>query len=275
MNVSLTSDILDFHGDLQRLLSAEDEAASRAVLIDCFARRGVAGTMFFGAPPEEDATLSLVGIWGEDLSGELGGTPPIEVAQKVADGVPRWLSGWVLRRQRPFALSRLLRFVPVSGARLLRLTGLKDARPLADLVIVPYHANGHRHALVAGFHKEVGARVFDEVVSMGLAYTVKWIAELARRGTAGPAPRELTLTERELGCLQWMVAGKTLREVAMITGMSFSNVRYHVERAKERAGFATTQQLIAHAAIEYRLSALGPGGAGGQDSPAETRAALP
>lgn len=252
---------LDFHGDLQRLLSAEDEATSRAGMIDAFVRRGAAGTVFFGAPPEEDATRSLIGVWGHDMSGDLGDVAALDVVQSIAHQMPSWLVHWFLRRKSALCFSRILRYLPISGEKLLRHSAPGGARPIADLVYVPYNANGHRHFLIVGFHHVIGARTYDEIVSLGLAYTVKWIAELAGRGTAGPAPRRLELTERELSCLQWLVAGKTLQEVATITEMSYSTVRYHVERAKERAGFATTQQLIAHAAIEYRLSAYGPSAA--------------
>ena len=49
-----------------------------------------------------------------------------------------------------------------------------------------------------------------------------------------------------------------MAETAELTNMSYANVHYHLERAKSRTGLGSLQQLIAHAAVEYNLSPLGP-----------------
>ena len=78
------------------------------------------------------------------------------------------------------------------------------------------------------------------------------------QGSEINTPEPLDLTERELECLRWMVAGKTLQDIADINGMSYANVRYHLDRAKTRHGYATTQQLMVQAALDHNLSPSGP-----------------
>lgn len=275
MTASPGQAVVTFHDDLQRLLSAADEASSRAAMIEAFVRRGAAGAVFLEAPEGAVSTASLVGVWGVDMSGELGDRDALDIVERIAGKIPGWLAGWFLRRTRPLCFSRILRFVPVSGALLIRLTAPDGVRPIADLAMVPYAAQGRRHYAVVGFHHVIAARIYEEIVSLCLAYAVKWTGDRAPDGTAEAPQGRLDLTDRELDCVRWLVAGKTLQDVATITGLRYSTVRYHLERAKDRAGLATTQQLIAYAAVQYRLSAYGPGRstdpASGQDEASPNR----
>lgn len=67
----------------------------------------------------------------------------------------------------------------------------------------------------------------------------------------------LTDTQREV--LRWAAAGKTLQDIAIITGLSYRMVRYHMDKARSGYGFATTQQTIVRAALDYGFDPLGQG----------------
>ena len=83
----------------------------------------------------------------------------------------------------------------------------------------------------------------------------------ARGGDAAPdcgSDKPVVLTSRQREVLSWIAAGKTLRDVALITGLSYATVRHHIDAARKRYGFATTQQTIVRAAQDYGFDPLGP-----------------
>ena len=78
-------------------------------------------------------------------------------------------------------------------------------------------------------------------------------AELARS-----SDKPVALTSRQREVLGWIAAGKTLNDIADITGMSYATVRFHIESARKRYGYATTQQTVVRAVLDYGLDPLGP-----------------
>ena len=72
-----------------------------------------------------------------------------------------------------------------------------------------------------------------------LLYSRLWeIAELQR-------PEETRLTPRQREVLRWLVAGKTLDDIAAIMDISHSTVRFHLSSAREKLGGDTLPQLVA------------------------------
>jgi DNA-binding CsgD family transcriptional regulator len=69
---------------------------------------------------------------------------------------------------------------------------------------------------------------------------------------------DVELKSREVEIFTWAVAGKTLEDISDITNLSYATVRYHLANARERYGYATNQQAIVRAAIDYQLDPLGP-----------------
>lgn len=59
------------------------------------------------------------------------------------------------------------------------------------------------------------------------------------------------LSEKELECLRWLAAGKTLSEAALILGITERTLRYHIKNARERLGVSTTMQAVVAAAMSY------------------------
>lgn len=61
----------------------------------------------------------------------------------------------------------------------------------------------------------------------------------------------------ELEVMRWAVAGKTVEDIAAITGLRTRTVRFHLDRVRRRYGFATVRQTLVKVAIDYRLDVLG------------------
>lgn len=66
------------------------------------------------------------------------------------------------------------------------------------------------------------------------------------------------LSRREVQCLQWLAAGKTFFEAAMILGVSERTLRFHVSNAKQKLGVSTTMQAVVAAALEYGFDPKDP-----------------
>lgn len=78
-------------------------------------------------------------------------------------------------------------------------------------------------------------------------------AVLASQEEAG---RDVALRPQEIECIRWAVAGKSIQDIADITGMSYRGVRYQIDQARERYGYATNLQTFVRAAVDYGLDPL-------------------
>ena len=250
-----------FHAHLQQLLLAQDETSARVALLGGFALRDVAGIALVSLDESSADGPRMVHHWGQDLTGNLekANLEPRDLTQGAFRALPRMVGLWFFRRRNPFCLSQIFRYVPFSGHMLKRALSPPGLRPIDDLVCIPYRHHDVKCIMGICFFRKVSSETLDEVASLALAYMVKW--ELAQEKPGSPDGTGndiLKLTDTELECLRWMAAGKTLHEISEITGMSYPNVRYHLNKAKERSGYATTQQLMVRAALDYDLHPLGP-----------------
>lgn len=66
------------------------------------------------------------------------------------------------------------------------------------------------------------------------------------------------LGSTQIECLRWAVAGKTIDDIAVLTGLSPRTVRYHIDQARQRYGYATREQTLVRAAHDYYLDPLDP-----------------
>lgn len=111
-------------------------------------------------------------------------------------------------------------------------------------------------------------------VDDALEHILDWQAFLSKRkARSASAPRVSgkpdvkpdILCEIELECLKWAAAGKTLRDISEITGLSYKSVRYNLEKARDKYGFSSMNQTLVQATIDYNLSPYGDNG----DSPGD------
>ena len=239
-----------FHDELQTLLLATDAERAREALLESCRRRPVAGVCAFRYPLD-DRPWRIDVDWVEDFSGALDGIAAESVAERGFDATPARLLRWILRRRRPFHLRAMSRFIPFSTALILRNTAPEGRRPLRDILVVPFHHGWQGRGVLIGLHEAIDAKHTDELVLLASACLAQQSAQTPESPDAGLGPRQIE-------CLEWIVAGKSLEETAALTGMSYSTVRYHLDRARERTGLKSLQQLAAFAAVEYGLSPLGP-----------------
>ena len=73
---------------------------------------------------------------------------------------------------------------------------------------------------------------------------------------SGATDTEPALSRREIECLRWLAAGKTLQEAAMILDISERTLRFHIANARKRLGVATTMQAVVAAALRYGFNPL-------------------
>lgn len=245
--------------ELNSLLTARDEESARSQLFEAMQRRTAAGALFFQAQHVQGRLApEITTFWSLDFSGELNGDCPTEILKTVRKNIPDWLAAWLTSRKKPFWFFRYARFIPFSARLLIDSTAPPRKRQLADFVLTPYLNGVDRFFVLAGLHELANFELVQELSTLSMAYASRAVTDLTMQSTAAPRPDEVHLTERQLQCLQWMAAGKSLHEIAIITGMSYANVRYHLERAKRINGYATVQQLMVHAAQTHNLSPLGP-----------------
>lgn len=246
-----------FHEGLQALLVAKDEATSRKLLLQTLKVRKIAGVVFICQPCEELYPAAQTGIWGEDLSGNLGKVSALDVELSTTKKIPLWLHQWLIQRKKPLCFSQITRLIPFSSKILLKATGTSGAPPLADFLLTPYSTEDVQYVMIMGHYEQISDELMNELVSYSYAYMAKWISLLPEHKKKRYSSERLKLSKVELECIRWIAAGKTLEEVATITNMSYSNVRYHLNKARERSPFVTTHQLVVQAAFDYGLSPYG------------------
>jgi len=239
--------------DLQALISSADADTRRARIRESLGRLGSAGLGCFRFESGIPARASIRQEWMEDLSGELQSVRLEDVWEEAIHAMPLWLHRWLLSRGKPFWLNRYLRYIPFSARRLLKATGPTGGMPLADLIVVTQPREPLHRGMFIGLHEPANLLRAEQIITLASAYL------LARRVEQDDVPEAvLDLNERQIECLRWLVAGKSIKGVAAATGLSYANVRYHVERAKKLAGVASVQQLIALGAVRYGMSPAGP-----------------
>jgi DNA-binding CsgD family transcriptional regulator len=236
------------HQELQTLLLADAGPALQEHLLGACRARSVAGVSCFRLA---DKGAGVEVLLAEDFSGEMDGVCLHTLTREAFAKSPAWIRRWAFSRRKPVHLRRVFRFIPFSGQLMLRASAPPGRRPLKDFILVPHRQNEQTLGLLIALLEPVDYPRAEELSSLGSAF-------LARLSDAPLARQVPDLSERQLQCLRWIVAGKSLQETAVITGMSYANVRYHLERAKKAAGLASLQQLIAYAAVHHNLSPFGP-----------------
>lgn len=74
----------------------------------------------------------------------------------------------------------------------------------------------------------------------------------------GDGDSTVALKPMEVECIRWAVAGKSLQDIADILDISYRSVRYQIDQARERYGYATNLQTYVRAAADYGLDPMTP-----------------
>lgn len=132
--------------------------------------------------------------------------------------------------------------------------------PYEDVLIVPTGAfgpsanSGKRNHVHLPHLSGVGAT--DVVAGISLTKIFDTLAEplvvqTSKEPPATEKPDIVALAPKEKAVLRWAAHGKTHEEIAAKTGLRRGEVRYYLEKARKRYGFATNIQAIVQAAKDH------------------------
>lgn len=98
----------------------------------------------------------------------------------------------------------------------------------------------------------------DMLAGAALVYFYHELCRMRSRAPVADTPAEaVVLGATQLECIKWAVAGKTIEDISVLTGLHYRTVRYHMEQARKRYGYATMRQTLARAACDYDLDPMG------------------
>lgn len=148
----------------------------------------------------------------------------------------------------------------------------RDPRAETDLLPFP-HPFGHAawRTFAAVQHRVHGQRFRVGVASMtsfdldhDVVEAVRFLSNLYFALQAGRWSEAAdcldeppALTAVQLDCLRWAAAGKTYQDIADILEINPRTVRFHLQNARARYGFATVTQTVVQAAKHYDFDPLG------------------
>ncbi|QPC94575.1 hypothetical protein [Mesorhizobium sp. INR15] len=126
-----------------------------------------------------------------------------------------------------------------------------------DRLSVPIEIAGGQTAYLGLFTQRTPC-ARDMLAGITLVY---FYHELCRTRSAAPPDGDpvdaVVLGATQLECIKWAVAGKTIEDISVLTGLHYRTVRYHMEQARKRYGYATMRQTLARAACDYDLDPMG------------------
>ena len=122
----------------------------------------------------------------------------------------------------------------------------------ADGFSVPIHGPGGYFGLVAMAGREVVLSIETRQRLHLLAFAAHERCR-ALSGPRVPAEAPLGLTARELECLRWVAAGLSDTQIAPLTGISASTVKFHIEAGRNKLAAKTRSQAIARLAAQGLL----------------------
>ena len=131
-----------------------------------------------------------------------------------------------------------------------------------DRLSIPIEIAGGRTAYMGLF-----TRRHPDTCGIAAAITLAYFYhELCRNRAsallADDPAEAVVLGATQLECIKWAVAGKTIEDISVLTGLHYRTVRYHMEQARKRYGYATMRQTLARAACDYGLDPMGRGQVG-------------
>ncbi len=196
---------------------------------DLASRCAVPGTSAASPPP---AVLWLVG----PAAGEVMALP------RDADGLPVTVQDSA-ESSDPFVARFARTLLDHHGIRFKAILTVPGTPATADIV-----------AEFLNFFavEPLGPDVVSLLGSVAGAYAGR-VAVLASQEENG---RAVTLRPQEIECIRWAIAGKSIQDIADITGLSYRSVRYQIDQARERYGYTSNLQTYVRASVDYGLDPL-------------------
>jgi DNA-binding CsgD family transcriptional regulator len=130
---------------------------------------------------------------------------------------------------------------------------------LKEILLIQKTTIGSASYIVVPLPENSLCKSAEEIIFLAEELLKAWNFEEANGSEfrSGDITDPKILSDIEVECMRWLAAGKTVSEVAEITNMTYSNVRYHIEKARTKYGYATRQQTVVRAALDYSLDPMG------------------
>lgn len=236
-----------------KLCLTEGEAESRQVLSMALLDLGFTSV----ATIRRDAAGGASVLWHSVEACEPGlGDPLTAAVQAALTGLDPLLNRWIMRQERMLSQDDLLEQGGDAFQDLLDLPRGFDRTPWHTLVSVPHRIGSRCFSVDAASprpYSELAARLDD----------VRFLAHLffATQTSAWGEPdcrrdERTQLQPKQVECLRWAAAGKAYHDIADIIGISPRTVRFHLDSARMRYGYATITQTIVQAAKDFDLDPL-------------------
>jgi len=106
-------------------------------------------------------------------------------------------------------------------------------------------AFGHMSMLTLASHKP-SLCLKSDIDQVAAVTAVAQLHACLEHCDVGPtASAGITLTTKQALCLKWCAEGKTMRDIALIEGMSFATVNFHLNNARKALGAGSLAQATA------------------------------
>lgn len=236
-----------------RLCLAESETESRRILGQALLDLGFEAA----ATIRRDATGGATMLWRSMDARERAMDDPLTAAtREVLARLDGRANRWIMRQERVLSHEDLL---------------AQDRRAYTELMQLPRAFGRAAWRTIISVPHRIGSRCFNVGAASTAPYElqhkriddVRFLAQLffATQAAAWSEPdcrrdERTQLQPKQVECLRWAVAGKAYNDIADIVGISPRTVRFHLDSARERYGYATITQAIVQAAKDFDLDPL-------------------
>lgn len=236
-----------------QLCLADSEAESRRILSQAYLDLGFASIATVRRDTVAGASIRWHSVDAQERSME---DPLTAAFQDALDRLDPLTNRWIMRQDRMLSQDDLLE---------------QDRPAFQDLMDLPLTvAEAPWRTIVSAPHR-IGSRCFSIEAASRLPFAkqaarlddARFLAQLffATQATAWSEPdcrrdARTQLQPKQVECLRWAAAGKAYHDIAEIIGISPRTVRFHLDSARVRYGYATITQTIVQAAKDFDLDPL-------------------
>ena len=236
-----------------KLCLAESEGESRRILSHAYLDLGFNSV----ATVRRDATAGPSILWhGVDARERSMEDPLTAALQAALSGLDPLLNRWIMRQDRMLSQDDLLEQDGPGFHGLMALPETIGDAAWHTLISVPHRIGSRCFSVDAASPRPfaVQAERLDDARFLAQLFfatqTASWSEPDCRRD------QRTQLQPKQVECLRWAAAGKAYNDIADIIGISPRTVRFHLDSARARYGYATITQTIVQAAKDFDLDPL-------------------
>lgn len=241
-----------------RLCLAEGETELRRVLSRAFLDFGFESI----AAVERDSDHNLSILWRSMDGREVSLDEPLddenhEVLAQLGNSVDRWAQ----QQDRTLTPAEYLASdYPDTGAvphtDAVELPGAFGHSAWRTILSAPQRSGGGSVSIGVASVSSYEVHRQDIEIVRYFAHLYMTLQTSGLEDTGSAPPEQPELHPKQLECLRWAAAGKAYRDIADIVGISPRTVRFHLDAARTRYGYATITQAIVRAAKEFDFDPL-------------------